>query len=221
MLRWTSIEPALFAHIAQIHLPLGCIKCNKIVQSEADLRKLDHTCVLIKVQPQPDIVVTASPDLKTCNESKVHARTPKFNLRMMAAGNNSASMVRSTSMALMSSTGISKTTTQLIRSTSTPTVQELTCVVKTTNQFMNGSVSQLSSICNQSSVIATSPLGVTPMAPKVDKFKMPLYQKMRSKGSNVQTPLRQVMSQNVQRALMNHDFLSTSSGVPQLHCPSG
>lgn len=189
---------------------------------------MDHTCVLVKVNPlptapQPDIVVSSPPPMAipVANESKAQNTTPKFNLMSQlvghGAGNNN--LVRSASTVF---NGTCSQVTRLIRSTSTPTVQELTCVLKTTNQFLNGSVSQISSICNHSSVIATTPpLGITPMAPKVENFKLPLYQKMRSKGTNV-TPLRQVMSQNVQRALMNHDFLSSSSSAvqQQLNCPS-
>lgn len=226
MLRFSTIEPFL-SHIAQHHLPLGCVKCGQVVESEADLRKLDHTCVLVKVNAQPDIVVTTTP---TDPPKKMHAQantptttstTSKFNqLLAAAAGAGSTSLVRSASTAYMSTTTCAQVTTRLIRSTSTPTTQEVTCVLKT-NQFLNGSVSQMSSICNQSSVLATSPhgLGITPGAPKVEKFKMPMHQKNR-KGSNVQTPLRQVMSMNVQRALLNHDFLSQSHSQSQSICPS-
>lgn len=208
VLRLATIAP-YFAHIVQHHLPLACIKCNSLVESESDLRKLDHSCVLVKAKPSPDIVVTSS--------DKPLAKTPMFDLKsQMGAKTGSANLARSASLAYTSTT-CSQVTTRLIRSTSTPTAQELTCVLKTTNHFLNGSVSHLSSICNQSSVLATTPGCTPPMAPKLDKFKLPLQHKVRS--SYVQTPLRQVMSQNMKRVLLNHDPFSISVSH-QINCPS-
>lgn len=224
VLRFSAIQP-FFAHIVRYHLPLGCLKCNEIIETEADMRKLDHSCMVAKVQDPdpPAIVVTNSdgtaevPTADSLANVSVQAKTPKSSFLSQMACMRSASLVKSASMAYMSTTSntYSQVTTKLIRSTSTPTTQELMCVKKTTNQFLNGSVSQMSSICNHSSVIATSPLGCTPMAPKMDKFKMPTHQMVRNKGFNVQTPLRQVMSQNVQRALLkNHEFLLNNSTQP-------
>lgn len=210
IIRFAGAEP-LINHIADHHLPLVCLKCKKFIQSEADMRKLDHSCILTKVENPPEVVVTTSTDPPERERSMAQLKTPRI-LMTQIAEMQTNNLARCASTTYMKNGCSSQVTTRLIRSTSTPTVQELTCVLKTTNQFLNGSVSHMSSIYNQSSMIATTPLGCTPMAPKVEKFKIPMHQKMRARGSNV-TPLRQVMSQNVQRALLNHDFLTGA-------CPS-
>lgn len=201
-------------------MPLGCIKCASIVEKAGEFDQLNETCLLVKllVVP-PDITATSTapekmPDQRGVDvkEAALQIDTPKskFNLKLtqttypQSGPFGSSSLVKCASAAYISmkSNGV---TTRLIRSTSTPTAtQELIIPHLTLN------ATQMSSIYNQSSELVTnSPVGIgmgcTPGAPKVvDKFKFP----MRLKNSSNVTPLRQVMSQNVQRALLNHEFMT-------------
>lgn len=216
-LPFPSNDPLLLAHIKQNHLPLGCRKCAIIVEKAGD--QLNETCLLVKLVVPPDITVTTAhaekmPDQRAVEikEAALLIETPKskFNLKLsqttypQTGPLSSSSLIKCASAAYMSmkSNGVA---TRLIRSTSTPTAtQELVIPHITLN------ATQMSSIYNQSSELVTnSPIGIgmgcTPGAPKVvDKFKFP----MRLKNSSNVTPLRQVMSQNVQRALLNHEFMT-------------
>lgn len=218
-------EDQCVIHLAT-HLPLFCIKCNKILSTPLELQVLKSVKCS---KPKPKMSKTSNQVQKTIKEAQTSdlatTTTPTMtmtNLKWVQkscfSSAENMSFIRNASSFINNHS--SKITSTMVRSTSTPT-QELMCMFQTNNFINSSSSTQMSSIyCPLSMDTFTSPnVQEILNAPKVDqKFKFPFQKHMvRPRSTHGTTPLRQVMSKNFHhRAFMQRDIfmLNLSPAYP-------
>lgn len=204
----------LIDHISNCHLPLRCNKCLKLFVTEMDFEKA-HKCSV------PDDVASSKqgkdPEKKETDIKASLTPLSKINLRWRRKSKTFESGSGSETEFLMQSkqstdVPVSPVKT-LVRSTSTPMQSQFLISKNFADSSYNASSIRCSSINFTSSTSSesdvNSPTGEPnrkegiPLSPKNVRNKQ--YENVgRSKLAAHATPLRQVMSKSIQRAIANH-----------------
>lgn len=200
----------LIEHICKKHLPLKCEKCLKVFENSSDLKevgKCSHVAIVEKLdtvleepiqEPQSEVVIDKESDgVCVSSLSKLSLPGGKNDINHSKIDNRSVSNCR------------------LERQTSTPMISEL----KTSMNDPSASAIQISGINSTSGTSIDS--DISPMQPPQSRGApntttiSPKRNSKRQKMAVEATPLRQLMSKSIQRAIAEHGHYRQSAFIGQ------
>ena len=206
-----EVSPEMLAHIAEVHFPLRCNKCSRIFEDVSELSELGKCC---KVAQSPEFALklseireeSFSSPVEDKNKIIIENATPltqinqRWRRKSREFGKNDYEKVEPGTVA---------------RQTSTPMQLSSIAANFTDSSSYNGSSIQISSINCVSSCSSESDEFSPPLAPpKTKTVAVPLSPKVnrsRPKLPVQATPLRQVMSKSIQRAIAEHGHYRNSA----------
>lgn len=203
-----DITDEIMQHIADVHLPLKCNKCSRIFKSVSELSEVGKCCKPPEPIAKPLEVVMEEMPLQADRNGLDKPITPlsKINLRWRRKSQE-YSKIESHS---------TQQTGAVVRQTSTPMQMAITAANFIDSSCYSSSSIQISSInytssCSSESDEFSPPLPVSKQknAPVTSPKQGPVN-RSRAKMPVQATPLRQVMSKSIQRALAEHGHYRNS-----------
>lgn len=203
-----EVSSEILTHIAEVHFPLRCSKCSRIFDDVSELSEIGKCC---KVAQSPELAMKLSEIREESYSSPVEDKT-KIIIENATPLTQINQRWRRKSREFGKNEYEKEETGTVVRQTSTP--MQLTSIAAnfTDSSSYNGSSIQISSIncissCSSESDEFSPPLPppktvAAPLSPKVNRSrpKLPVQA----------TPLRQVMSKSIQRAIAEHGHYRNS-----------
>ena len=206
------LSPEMMQHVIDVHLPLRCDRCSKVFTTTEELGSVGKCCPPLiekeEVQEVQPIVIIE----EAMGDEKIDKTPNNENVKPLSQMNNG---LRRKSKDFIRVEGQVVVKVDKQRQTSTPMPGKTLM----TNNFTDSSTYSASSI-HISSINCTSstssesdgfspPIDAQrqPMAPPLSpqrSYKPPTQSRSRQKQSVKATPLRQVMSKSIQRAIQQH-----------------
>lgn len=214
-----DISPEILKHIAEIHLPLKCNKCSRIFESVSDLCDIGKCCAPVERPPESVSKLSEIPEenmgeslpmqvgQEEDNVDKILTPLSKINMRWRRKSKEFGKIDPES----MDPNGI------LVRQTSTPMQMPNSGANFTDSSSYSSTSIQISSINCMSSCSSESDEFSPPLAAVSKPKPIPITSPQRGTVSRSRpklpvqaTPLRQVMSKSIQRAIAEHGHYRAS-----------
>lgn len=199
----------LAQHVVDFHLPLKCDKCSKVFETAADLKDVDTCCSQV-VTVESCFGVSIA-EVSADNEKKEEIRAEQGTEGTENDdGLTPLTKINQRWRRKSKDFGKNEEQSNLVRTTSTPVQENLLVNNFTDSSSYSASSIQISSInCNYTSSSSESdgyspPVVALKLQATSPKLPPPVSSRSRPKLAVQATPLRQVMSKSIQRAIEQH-----------------